>query len=51
MTRLYLGRHHLAFLRGTLDGLPLGQLGDLYLETGSDVRQAKRTLIWIRVLA
>jgi hypothetical protein len=28
----------------SLIGLPLDRLGDLYLETGTDVRQAKRTL-------
>jgi site-specific recombinase XerD len=48
LTHRPLGRHHLAFFRGTLDGLPLDRLGDLYLETGGDVRQAKRTLTWIR---
>ena len=40
--------HHLAFYRGTLDGIPLERLGDLYLESGADAHQAKRTLIWIR---
>ncbi len=42
---MHLGRHHLAFFRGTLDGLSLGQLGDLYLETGSDARQAKHDAV------
>jgi hypothetical protein len=42
------GRHHLAFFRGQLDGLPFATLGDLYLETGADLRMAKRTFAWIQ---
>ena len=42
------GYHHFALFRGHLDGLTLDTLGDLYLETGTDLRHAKRTLIWIR---
>ncbi len=42
------GRHHLAFFRGHLDGLPFDTLGDLYLETGADLRMAKRTFTWIQ---
>lgn len=45
---LQLGHHHFALFRGALDGLPLGVLGDRYLETGTDLRQAKRTLDWVR---
>jgi site-specific recombinase XerD len=43
-----IGRHHFALFRGQLDGLPLAALGDRYLETGTDLRQAKRTLDWVR---
>ncbi len=43
-----IGRHHFALFRGQLDGLPLATLGDRYLETGTDLRQAKRTLDWVR---
>jgi site-specific recombinase XerD len=45
---LKVGRHHLAFFRGHLDGLALDVLGDRYLETGPDLRPAKKTLIWIQ---
>lgn len=45
---LKLGYHHFALFRGNLDGLPLDVLGDRYLETGTDLRQAKRTLDWVR---
>ena len=34
------GYHHFALFRGHLDGLPLDRLGDLYLETGTDLRHA-----------
>lgn len=43
-----IGYHHFALFRGHLDGLALDTLGDRYLETGTDTRQAKRTLIWTR---
>jgi len=43
-----IGRHHLAFYRGWLQGLDLGQLADRYLESGLDLRKAKSTLSWIR---
>lgn len=42
------GRHHLAFYRGWLQGLDLKSLADLYLETGLDLRLAKSTLAWLR---
>lgn len=42
------GRHHLAFYRGWLQGLDLKVLADLYLETGLDLRIAKSTLVWLR---
>jgi site-specific recombinase XerD len=42
------GRHHLAFYRGWLQGLDLKDLGDRYLETGIDLRLAKSTLAWLR---
>lgn len=42
------GRHHLAFYRGWLQGLELKSLADLYLETGLDLRLAKATLTWLR---
>lgn len=43
-----IGRHHLAFYRGWLQGLDLRLLSDLYLETGLDLRLAKATLAWLR---
>lgn len=42
------GRHHLAFYRGWLQGLDLKSLADRYLETGLDLRLAKTTLSWLR---
>lgn len=42
------GRHHLAFYRGWLQGLDLRILADRYLETGLDLRLAKSTLAWLR---
>ena len=45
---LKIGYHHFALFRGSLDGLSLDVLGDRYLETGTDLRQAKRTLAWVR---
>ena len=45
---LQIGRHHFALFRGTLDGLPLDVLGDRYLETGDELRRAKRILDWVR---
>ena len=42
------GRHHLAFYRGWLQGLDLRDLADRYLETGLDLRLAKSTLLWLR---
>lgn len=42
-----IGRHHIAFYRGWLQGLDLGELGDRYLETGIDLRRAKSTLKWL----
>lgn len=43
-----LGAHHFAFYRGWLQGIELRTLADLYLETGLDLRLAKRTLQWIK---
>jgi len=42
------GRHHLAFYRGWLQGLDIKSLSNHYLETGMDVRRAKSTLAWIQ---
>ncbi|TXF11178.1 tyrosine-type recombinase/integrase [Pelomicrobium methylotrophicum] len=42
------GRHHLAFYRGWLQGIDLRDLADRYLETGLDLRLAKATLAWLR---
>lgn len=42
-----IGRRHLAFFRGYLLGLDLKALSEQYLETGLDLRLAKRTLKWI----
>lgn len=42
------GRHHLAFYRGWIQGLDLKSLADRYLETGLDLRLAKTTLSWLR---
>lgn len=42
------GRHHLAFYRGWLQGLNLSEIGDRYLETGIDLRRAKACLSWLR---
>lgn len=43
-----IGRHHIAFFRGCLQGLDIGDMADKYLETGMDLRRAKTTLAWIR---
>ncbi|MDF1482162.1 tyrosine-type recombinase/integrase [Extensimonas soli] len=43
-----IGRHHLAFYRGWLQGLDLGELADRYLEDGIDLRVAKSTLRWLQ---
>ena len=43
-----LGLSHIAFFRGYLDGLPLETIGELYLETGKDLKRAKATLRWVR---
>lgn len=48
MDQRKVGLHHLAFYRGWLQGLPLDDLGDRYLETGIDLRRTKTTLGWIR---
>lgn len=45
--RRQVGRHHLAFFRGYLLGLDLGKMAHQYLETGLDLRLAKRTVQWI----
>lgn len=46
-SRRHVGRHHQAFFRGYLLGLDLGKMADQYLETGLDLRIAKRTVQWI----
>ena len=38
----------MAFYRGWLQGIPLREVADLYLETGLDLRRAKSTLAWIQ---
>jgi site-specific recombinase XerD len=43
-----LGVSHFAFFRSYMEALPLDQSADRYLETGSDLRAAKKTLAWIR---
>lgn len=43
-----LGHHHFAFLRGWVQGLPLSELADRYLESGLDLRLAKSQLGWLR---
>lgn len=43
-----LGASHFAFLRGWIQGLPLGPLAARYLDTGSDLRVARATLRWLR---
>ncbi len=43
-----IGRHHIAFYRGWLQGLDIKSLAYRYLETGLDLRLAKTTLTWIR---
>jgi site-specific recombinase XerD len=39
---------HMAFYRDWLKGLSLGEVAELYLETGVDLRHASKTLAWIR---
>lgn len=48
MEKRKIGRQHIAFYRGWLQGLDLGDLGDRYLDTGIDLRRAKSTLNWIK---
>jgi len=43
-----LGLSHIAFFRGYIEGLPLDEIGELYLETGRDQKRAMATLRWIR---
>jgi site-specific recombinase XerD len=43
-----IGVTHMAFYRGWLQGMPLREVADLYLETGLDLRQAKTTLQWVQ---
>lgn len=43
-----IGRHHLAFYRGWLQGLDLAVLADQYLEIGLDLRLAKSTHRWLQ---
>lgn len=45
---LRLGVSHFAFFRSYMEALPLHQSADRYLETGTDLRAAKKTLAWIR---
>jgi site-specific recombinase XerD len=42
------GRHHLAFYRGWLQGVDLRELADHYLDFGIDLRLAKSTLTWLQ---
>lgn len=42
------GITHMAFYRGWLQGLPLREMADAYLETGLDLRLAKSTLAWVQ---
>lgn len=42
-----IGRHHLAFFRGYLQGLDLKTVSDAYLTRGMDLRIAKRTVQWL----
>lgn len=42
------GLHHFAVFRGWLQGLEIETLADRYLETGLDLRLAKKTLNWIK---
>lgn len=44
----HIGLSHVAFFRGWLEGLDLAALGERYLETGKDRRQATATLRWLR---
>lgn len=43
-----IGYHHYAFYRGWIQGMDLNVLADLYLDTGTDLRIAKSTLVWLR---
>jgi site-specific recombinase XerD len=43
-----IGVTQMAFYRGWLQGMPLRDVADLYLETGIDLRKAKATLVWIQ---
>jgi site-specific recombinase XerD len=43
-----IGRHHLAFFRGWLQGLDIKVLSTQYLEVGMDLRRARATLDWIK---
>lgn len=42
-----LGRPHLAFYRGWLQGMDIKRAADRYLESGLDLRLARTTLTWI----
>lgn len=44
----HVGAHHFAFLRAWVQGLPLGEIADRYLESGLDARLARSQLIWLR---
>ena len=43
-----IGRHHLAFYRGWLQGIELAVLAEQYLEDGLDLRLAKSTHRWLQ---
>lgn len=43
-----IGVTHMAFYRGWLQGLPLRNMADTYLETGLDLRIARTTLTWVQ---
>jgi site-specific recombinase XerD len=48
MTTRKIGVTHMALYRGWLQGMPLRDVADLYLETGLDLRRAKTTLTWVQ---
>ncbi len=43
-----IGISHMAFYRGWLQGLPLREMADMYLDQDIDLRVARSTLLWIR---
>lgn len=43
-----IGRNHLAFYRGWLQGMDIKRAADHYLESGLDLRLARATLAWVQ---